>query len=128
MKVVDLPCDKNEWVCLDRKGQRWPDNYTNPDTGKPYHCFDCSVSCANGTSGGGGGGGDSDPTADQFCDNRLMAVTMVGVILCGCCVDVVWRLERYSRCLETDGLPVFIDMCWCMVPADAFDLSSFTFS
>ena len=53
----------------------------HPRTGKPYHCFDCSVKCADGgegisTGGNGtddGGGGDRDT---RFCENDLMAVTM----------------------------------------------------
>ena len=77
MKAFELPCNASDRVCLDRKGALWPDTYLNPDTGKPYHCFDCTVACADGSGGGGGGGnGTDDGNKERFCNNDLMAITM----------------------------------------------------
>ena len=93
MKAFELPCNASGRVCLDRKGALWPDTYLNPDTGRPYHCFDCTVACADGSGGGGGNGTDDSGGGGKkrFCNNDLMAITMwmtgvtvrVGVGMCG---------------------------------------------
>eukprot|EP00798_Chlamydomonas_sp_ICE-L_P012782 gene12782-16040_t len=70
----DIGCSKSDVQCADPTGAIWPNEFINPGTGDPDHCYDCGLSCP-AIPGGNSTSPPSRPSTG-FCNTRLIAISM----------------------------------------------------
>ena len=94
---LEASCGRDNIQCENlQTGQLWPQDYRDPATGAPTHCFECGLACddtpspppppppsdihipASAHSGGSGTGVDGSEAAEGpgFCNTNLPATTM----------------------------------------------------